>query len=63
MDELEEVRALRLRLKAARSLIRDLAVATARAEEALERARTHTAQPKEAQRDREEDPERYCAVA
>lgn len=42
---LEAVRELRLKLKAARALIRDLAAAAARAEEALE-----AAQPEEAQR-------------
>jgi hypothetical protein len=60
-DELEEVRILRLKLKAARGLIRELLVAATRAEEALERA--HNAQPpKEAQRDQEDD-RSYCAVA
>ena len=48
MDELEEVRELRLKLKAARHLIRDLLATCARAEEALDKAQY--AQPKEAQR-------------
>lgn len=52
MDELEEVRLLRLKLKAARSLIRDLLIAAARAEEALDRA---NAQPKEAQREHQDE--------
>lgn len=60
MPELDEVRTLRLKLKAARALIRDLAIAAARAEEALDKARN--AQPKEAQRD-EEDERSYCAAA
>lgn len=60
MSELEEIKILRLKLKAAKALIRDLSVAVARAEEALERA--HNAQPKEAQRDYEEDTARFCAA-
>lgn len=47
-EELEEVRILRLKLKAARSLLRELAIAGARAEEALER-QAFNPQPKEAQ--------------
>lgn len=43
--ELQEVQLLRLKLKAARNLLRDLGVAAARAEDALERARN--AQPEE----------------
>lgn len=49
--ELPEVQRLRLKLKAARSLIRDLAIAAAQCEEALERV--HNSQPQEAQSDRE----------
>ncbi len=56
--ELEEVRTLRLKLKAAKHLIRDLSIAAARAEEALEQA---NAQPKEAQRD--EDQARALSIA
>ncbi len=56
--ELEEVRTLRLKLKAAKHLIRDLSIAAARAEEALERA---NAQPEEAQRD--EDQARALSIA
>lgn len=56
--ELEEVRTLRLKLKAAKHLIRDLSIAAARAEEALEQA---NAQPKEAQRD--EDQARTLSIA
>lgn len=55
MEELEEVRLLRLKLKAARSLLRDLAVCAARAEEALDRAAHDNAQPKEAQREYDDD--------
>lgn len=57
--ELPEVRLLRLKLKAARALVRDLAIACARAEEALDAA-AHNPQPKEAQG--HEDPKRYCAA-
>jgi hypothetical protein len=53
MGELDEVRNLRLKLKAARALIRDLAVACAQCEDALDRARYANAQPKEAQREHE----------
>jgi hypothetical protein len=64
MSELDEVRTLRLKLKAAKALIRDLGIAVARCEEALERqARTHNnAQPEEAQRDHQ-DEDLYCAAA
>ncbi|MBA2642657.1 MAG: hypothetical protein H0U82_07015 [Actinobacteria bacterium] len=51
--ELDEVKLLRLKLKAAKGLLRDLTIACARAEEALERE-AHNAQPKEAQRDQGE---------
>ncbi len=44
---------LRLKLKAAKGLLRDLTIACARAEEALERE-AHNAQPKEAKRDQDE---------
>ena len=47
-SELEEVQILRLKLKAAKHLLRDLTIACARAEEALER-QAHNPQPKEAQ--------------
>jgi len=46
MDELPEVRAARLKLKAAKPLIRDLLIAVSRAEEALDR-QAHDAQPRE----------------
>lgn len=45
MDELESVQRLRLKLKAAKALIRDLGIAVAQAEEALQAA--HDAQPQE----------------
>ena len=61
MTELDEVQFLRLKLKGAKHLIRDLLEAVARCEEALERA--NNAQPEEAQRDSAEDEaERYCAA-
>ncbi len=47
--ELEEVRTLRLKLKAAKHLIRDLSIAAARAEEALERANAQPPENEEAQ--------------
>lgn len=51
-DELEAVQRLRLKLKAAKALIRDLGIAVAQAEEALEDSRN--AQPHlEAQREYE----------
>ena len=60
--ELVEVQRLRQMLKASRSMLRELAIACARAEEELDRI---NAQPKEAQRERidSEDAERYCAAA
>lgn len=51
VDELEAVQRLRLKLKAAKALIRDLGIAVAQAEEALEQSRN--AQPQEAQREYE----------
>jgi len=51
-DELVAVQRLRLKLKAAKSLIRDLGIAVAQAEEALEAA-SRNAQPQEAQREPE----------
>jgi len=51
-DELVAVQRLRLKLKAAKSLIRDLGIAVAQAEEALEAA-SRNAQPLEAQREQE----------
>lgn len=59
--ELPEVQRLRLKLKAARGLLRELAVAVAQAEEALER-QARNPQPKEAQGVEDED-QAYCAVA
>jgi hypothetical protein len=53
--ELPEVRRLRLKLKAAKALIRDLSIAVAQCEEALERE-AHNAQPQEAQRDHDREP-------
>lgn len=50
--ELAEVKRLRLKLKAAKSLIRDLAVAVAQCEEALERSHVNAQPPTEAQHDR-----------
>jgi len=58
--ELEEVKTLRLKLKAAKHLIRDLSIAAARAEEALEQANAQP--PKEAQR-RDEDQARALSIA
>lgn len=52
--ELPEVKRLRLKLKAARALIRDLSIAAAQCEEALERQAN--AQPEEAQRDHDREP-------
>jgi hypothetical protein len=60
MTELDEVKRLRLKLKAARALIRDLNIAAARAEEALER-HARNPQPEEAQGDHQ-DAERYAAA-
>lgn len=51
--ELPEVRVLRMKLKAARQLLRDLAIACAQADDALERAHRNP-QPEEAQHDHEE---------
>lgn len=59
-EELYEVRRLRLKLKAAKALIRDLDVAVARAEEALERALVAQPQKEEAQRN-EHDRESVAA--
>jgi hypothetical protein len=56
MAELEEVRRLRLKLKAAKALIRELGIAVAQAEEALEIAAHPNAQPEEAQRDHDREP-------
>lgn len=56
----DAVKVLRLKLRAARALIRDLAAATARCEDAL--AKLENAQPKEAQRD-DQDEDCYCAAA
>lgn len=61
MPELEEVRQARLKVKAMRSFVRDLDVALARAEEALERA-ARNPQPKEAQGVEDEE-QQYCAAA
>jgi hypothetical protein len=47
-DELAEVRRLRLKLKAAKALIRDLGIAVAQCEDALEAAHRNP-QPREAQ--------------
>lgn len=52
--ELPEVKRLRLKLKAAKALIRDLSIAVAQCEDALERQAN--AQPKEAQRDHDREP-------
>lgn len=60
MAELAEVRHLRLKLKAAKALIRDLGIAVARCEDALEKAHRNP-QPEEAQG--HDDPDRYCAAA
>lgn len=62
MSELVEVQRLRQMLKSSRALLRELAIAVARAEEELERAAHVNAQPEEAQRD-QEDERAYCAVA
>ena len=59
MSELVEIQRLRQMLKASRSMLRELAIAVARAEEELERA---NAQPKEAQRDPEDDYSREFAI-
>jgi hypothetical protein len=68
--ELPEVQRLRLKLKAARALIRDLAVSAAQAEEALDAARRrggcgcncncNDPQPKEAQGN---EPDHHLAAA
>lgn len=58
--ELPEVRRLRLKLKAAKALIRDLGIAAAQCEEALERA-SRNPQPEEAQGDIN-NADRYCAA-
>lgn len=52
--ELPEVQRLRLKLKAAKALIRDLSIAVAQCEEALEREAQRTAE--EAQRDHHREP-------
>jgi len=54
--ELEAVQRLRLKLKAAKALIRDLGVAVAQAEEALAQSKEDTAHE-------HENSERYCATA
>jgi hypothetical protein len=61
MPELEEVKLLRLKLKAAKHLLRDLTIAAARAEEALDRA-AHSAQPKEAQREYSDEAAEICVA-
>lgn len=58
-----EVQRLRQMLKAARPLLRELAIACARVEEELERERAHHAQPKEAQHGHEADERQYAAYA
>lgn len=50
----EALRELRLRLKASRRLVRELATSIARGEDALEVLFPVNAQPKEAQRDQDE---------
>jgi len=59
MAELEEVQLLRLKLKAARNVLRELVVAAARAEEALDAA-AHNAQPKEGTANEHHNHERYA---
>lgn len=59
MSESVEVQRLRQMLKAARPLLRELAIACAKAEEELDRAQPRTAE--EAQHGHE-DAERYCAT-
>lgn len=62
MSESVEVQRLRQMLKAARPLLRELAIACAKVEEELEReAQTRTAEEAQHGRDRE-DAERYCAA-
>jgi Sec-independent protein translocase protein TatA len=76
MSELVEVQRLRQMLKAARSLLRELAIACARVEEELDRAKAarleeeldraqaaQSAQPKEAQHGHGEADRQYAVVA
>jgi hypothetical protein len=60
MSESVEVQRLRQMLKAARPLLRELAIACARAEEELDRLAQH-AQPQEAQHGHERNLERCIA--
>lgn len=55
-----ELQRLRQMLKASRSMLRELAIACARAEEELDRI---NAQPQEAQRDHDDDRERHTVPA
>lgn len=61
-DELPEVKRLRLKLKAARSLLRDLAVACAQAEDALDAA-AHRPSHVNAQTSKEAQHDRHDRVA
>jgi hypothetical protein len=58
MDDLEEIRLLRMKLKAVRPFLRDLLAAATAAEEALDRALA--AQPKEGTAHEHEDTHRYA---
>ncbi|MCS7008215.1 MAG: hypothetical protein RMM28_11135 [Thermoleophilia bacterium] len=57
-----EIARLRQMLKAARPLLRELAIACARAEEELDRLKAHHAQPKEAQHGHDADERTYAAA-
>jgi hypothetical protein len=58
-----EIQRLRQMLKASRSMLRELAIACARAEEELNRLDFGNAQPKEAQRVHADNGERRSTVA
>lgn len=57
----QAVNTLKLKLRAAKHLLRDLTAAAGHVEDLLQA--TENAEPKEAERDPNEDPARYCAAA